>query len=403
VGSPAGHDIEAATRRLDHWVEAQGFRGWDPHDALRSPLLRDLTFGNRYLGIIWLQLLRRSPINLRPLLGVPKGYNPKGIGLFLGSYLRKWQCTGDPAHARRVAQFADWLWQHRSVGYSGACWGYNFDWPNRGFFAPAGTPTIVNTTSIVRELLLVHQAIATGEVPALGVDPLTIARSACDFLLGDLHRLEPVPDELCFSYTPLDRRYIHNASLLGASVLAEVGAATGEAHLGEIALAAARYSARRQQPDGSWRYGEGLADGWIDNFHTGFVLVCLKQLGDRLEAPELYEPVERGYRFWKTRFFEADGAPKYYPTKRYPIDAHSAAQAILTFLAFADRDTEARCQAERIAGWAIEHLQDPAGFFHYQIHARYRIKIPYIRWSQAWMQRALNELLWDRHRREVAG
>jgi hypothetical protein len=263
-------------------------------------------------------------------------------------------------------------------------------------------PTIVNTASIVKELLLLHRATQSGGLPALSIDPLAVARSACDFLLDDLHRLEPSPDELCFSYTPLDRRYVHNASLLGASVLAEVGAESGEARLSELALAAARYSARRQRADGSWRYGEGATDGWVDNFHTGFVLVCLRQIGDRLGASELREPVERGYQFWKDRFFEADGAPKYYPTRLYPIDAHSAAQAILTFLAFADRDPEARGRADRLADWTIEHLQDPKGFFHYQIHARYRIRIPYIRWSQAWMQRALSELIWDRYQRRVA-
>jgi len=373
--------------RLDRWVEGQGFKGWDPHDALNSPLLKDLTFGNRYLGIVWVQVMRRSPLNLRRLLGVRQGYNPKGMGLFLGAYIRKWQTSGSAEHARRVEFFVDWLQRHRSEGYAGACWGYNFDWPNRAFFAPAGTPTIVNTASVARELVLLHRVMGKGE--ALG-----LARSACDFILKDLHRLEPARDELCLSYTPLDRRYVHNASLLGASLLAEVGAETGEARLGELALAAARYSARRQRPDGSWRYGEAASEGWVDNFHTGFVLVSLKQIADRLDASELAEPIERGYQFWKDRFFEPDGAPRYYPTKLYPIDAHSSAQAILTFLAFADRDPEARDCAERVARWTIEQMQDPQGFFHYQLHARYRIRIPYIRWSQAWMERALSELVW---------
>src|SRR4051812_6040419 len=98
-----GPDVEGAVARLDGWVEGQGFRGWDPHDALNSPLLHRLTFGSRYMGIAMIQVMRRSPLNLRPLLGVRQGHNPKGMGLFLGSYIRKWQVSGSAEHARRVA------------------------------------------------------------------------------------------------------------------------------------------------------------------------------------------------------------------------------------------------------------------------------------------------------------
>ena len=69
--------------------------------------------------------------------------------------------------------------------------------------------------------------------------------------------------------------------------------------------------------------------------------------------------------------------------------------AILTFLAFDDRDPDGCASAWRMARWGVERLQDPAGYFHYQIHPRYRIRIPYMRWTQAWMQRALAEALWS--------
>ena len=59
----------------------------------------------------------------------------------------------------------------------------------------------------------------------------------------------------------------------------------------------------------------------------------------------------------------------------------------------ADWDPEADDWAWRVAVWSIRHMQDPEGFFHYQIHKRYRIRIPYIRWAQAWMQLALTDLL----------
>src|SRR4030095_10024690 len=125
-------EISAAASRLDAWIEREGFKGWDPHDALNSPLVKGLTFGNRWLAVAWLQLVKRSPVNLRPILGVPKGYNPKGMGLFLATYLRKYRMSEDPRHREQARFFADWLRAHRAPGYHGAGWGYHFDWPNRG-------------------------------------------------------------------------------------------------------------------------------------------------------------------------------------------------------------------------------------------------------------------------------
>jgi hypothetical protein len=146
--------------------------------------------------------------------------------------------------------------------------------------------------------------------------------------------------------------------------------------------------------DGSWKYGEWDRDNWVDNFHTGFVLVALKRIGEALETQEFADSIARGYAYWKEHLFLPDGTPKYYPDRTYPVDAHSVAQAVITFLEFTDLDNEAEEWALKAARWGLSNLQDPDGYFHYQLHSRYRIRTPYMRWSQAWMQRALTELVW---------
>ena len=396
--------VLAASQNLDAWIEQQNFQGWDPFDALNSPLLKRLTLGNRQLGQGWVQLFKRSPLNLRPLLGVPKGYNPKGMGLFLASYLRKYLLNGFSVDRQRVEYLLDWLGSHVSPGYHGACWGYNFDWPNRVFFAPTGTPTVVNTAFIGLALLDMGElsgpkGALDGELPARA---FKLARSSCDLIVEYLNRYVSSEDELCFSYTPLDQRYVHNANVLGALLLARVAAWIGEPELKRIAMAAARYTARRLRPEGYWPYGEGTEDAWVDNFHTGYVLVALREISKVLGTDEFEEVIQRGYAYWKVHFFTEDGAPKYYPTREFPIDVHSAAQAILTFLEFSDEDAQAKNLAYRVAKWVIENMQAPEGYFHYQIHSGYRIRIPYMRWSQAWMQRAFAELAWQESNENLA-
>lgn len=400
--------IESALEKLDAWIEQEGFRGWDPHDALNSPLLRRIAGHNRLLGMGLVQCLRRCPVNLRPLLGVHKGHNPKAMGLFLASYTQKFISTRKECHKRKMLAFAEWLIAHATLGYAGPCWGYNFAWPNRAFLASAGTPTIVNTAFVALSFLGTDDVLNVSkdqlranatlhgnsyEWSRTKVDGLSVARRACDFILRDLNTVRPSDDEICFSYTPIDRRFVHNANVLGAWLLAAVYDRTGENALVENAKAAVRFTVSRQRSDGSWPYGIDERDQWVDNFHTGYVLVATKRIGQLLQTDEFDASANKGYVFWKERMLFNNLVPKYYPNQMYPIDIHSVAQAILTYLEFSDVDPLAMEKAQQLSRWAIEHLQDRQGFFHYQIHRLHRVRVPYMRWGQAWMQLALTKLI----------
>jgi hypothetical protein len=388
-------NIRTASDKLDIWIEHEDFQGWDPFDALNSPMLKRLTFGNRSLGQVWLQLFKRSPVNFRPVLKIKKGYNPKGIGLFVATYWRKYLLTGQKEDLDRVVRFVNWLSEHRSPGYGRACWGYNFDWPNRGSYTHAGMPTLVNSAFIglaCSDLLTLPVSHNTHS--ELETQALEISRGACEFILHDLKCVQPEPNKMCFSYTPFELRYIHNANALGAWLLAKVSVITADPELRRVALDCARYTARRQRSDGSWLYGEEPRERWVDNFHTGYILMSLHEIQWLLETHEFDEFIQKGYEYWKNNFILVDGTPKYYPNKIHPIDIHSAAQSILTFLVFSDLDSEANSNAQLVAEWAIQNMQDPEGFFYYQINRFYSIHIPYMRWSQAWIQRALTEIAW---------
>ena len=378
--------FQTAYDELFSWCRQHDFAGHDPFDALNSRLFQSTPLAqSRNARFIWTQLVKRSPADVRALARVPAERNAKGIALFALAQIVNYRRVKTEEAAAGAREFLSWLMAMRVDGYSGAAWGYNFDWQSRNFFASRNTPTIVPTAFAARALV---------EGQDLHDGYLKSARSVCDFILKDLPRSVETEREVCFSYAPQSDTRIFNASLLAAEVLASVGHLTGETELLQLAERATRYVVNNQEPDGSWSYGTDPKQSWKDNFHTAYVLFSLKRILDVSPAKAEFQPaLERGYHFWKTGFFLAEGWPKYYDDDPYPVDTHAAASAIVTFLECRDLDPDAARLAQHVANWTIDNLRDSRGFFYYQKRRFYTVRKPYMRWTQAWMLYALSRLL----------
>jgi hypothetical protein len=376
--------FQVAHDELFSWCREHDFAGHDPFDALNSRLFQSTPLAqSRNARLIWTQIVKRSPSDFRTLVRVPAERNAKGIALFALAQIAHHRRVKTKESEKQVHNFLSGLLSMKLDGYSGACWGYNFAWQNRNFFAPRDTPTIVPTAFAARALIEGAQD-----------EYLQVARSVCDFILNDLPRTVDNETELCFSYAPNSDTRIFNASLLAAEVLACVGKLTGERELFEPAVRATRYVVKNQRQDGSWFYGTGPKQLWIDNFHTAYILFSLKRIIEVAQFGSEFQPaLERGYEYWKNNFFLAEGWPKYYHDDPYPADAHAAASAIVTFLECGELDQNASNLARNVAAWTIQNLRDDRGFFYYQRRRFYTVRKPYMRWTQAWMLYALARLL----------
>jgi hypothetical protein len=378
--------VTSSLEKLATYCSRQEWSGYDPFDGLNSRVFQHIPFlrGRRIFRLLFLQLNKKCPVNLRPILGVSKERNPKGIGLFLHGILNLYEKTGDAQYLPMIREFAAWLEDHASPGYRGKCWGYNFDWQSRAFFLPKGTPTVVNTSFIGRAFVKAYDVLHESEY-------LETARSGCDFILHDLNRLTE-QNSVAFSYSPLDRYFVNNATALASSLLALVYSRTRDPELAEYAKKSAHFVVSRQHGDGSWSYGEdptGVSVG-IDNFHTGFILESLKIYSDNTGDDDYRNAIEAGLKFYEKSFFLDNGAPKYFPGSSYPLDIHSAGQAVVTLLRLGNGGAETDL-CRKIVGWMIEHMQSRQGYFYYQKNRFYTNTIPYMRWGQAWAFRALSE------------
>jgi len=375
-------EIYKSISRLSDWLEKSDYCGYDTFDGLNAKYLRPLTFETKFLRIVLQQGVRRFPINLRPLLMIPKSRSTKGMGYLAKGFIRLQEATGNESGGKKAEAALEWLIENESKGYAGACWGNHFDYQSRNGFVSARIPSVVWTAHIGHAFLDAYDYFKTDEY-------LQVAVSSCEHILRDLGATVD-GDARCINYFPISTYRIHNANTLGASLLARTYSYTGNESFRSMAQKAMLYTANHQRPDGSWYYGEGANVRWVDNFHTGYVLDCFRYYRTTTGDDQFDEKLNKGYQFWKNTFFLTDGTPKYYDYKTVPIDIQCASQAIDTLVFFNGQDPENIHLALKVAKWTIDNMQDRSGYFYYRRYSRWLVnKTPTLHWGQATMFCAL--------------
>lgn len=378
---------------LKHYCEAENFAGWDPYDGLTSPLFRRLPLAPKsaICRLVWIQLFKRNPLNFRRLVGIRKSHNAKGIGLFLSGYCRLYQALNyDPSLSgvvgskesirKMVIRLADLLISMRSSSSSGASWGYNFPWQcRREFLFPANEPTVVATFFCATALMEAYEVTSRREY-------LEVALDASEFVMKDLHRT-PYGSGFLFSYSKRSGNdSIINASLLGSALLSRCLKYSPEKDkvVESAAWASVRACIEACSSDGSWTYGLTPATAWIDSFHTGYNLSALGIFSETFHDNSVNETIERGMDYYISTFFMPDGSTKYYHDRRFPVDIHCPGQLPMTLYA-TGMFSRFKQLAEQVLLYAIHTMQAPEGYFYYQLKRRINSKIPYMRWSNAFM------------------
>ena len=377
--------ITNSVKKVEKWVEDHNYKGYEPFDGLSS-WFRPLTFNNLLLNRLLLQLIRQSPINLRPLFGVKPLDSTIGRGYMAWGYCHMYKLTKDPAYQRKIKLCLDWLVENKSPAYKEYSWGKHFDFASRGGLYKSFEPIAIWTA------LVCHAFIEAYEI--FGVQKyLEVANSVCRWI-ACLPRNQ-TNSGFCMGYHYQDfKAEIHNSNMVGAAVLARTAKHTGNKEYLDIAKDAISYSCTRQCPDGAWWYGEGSDSHWIDNFHTGYNLDALKCYMEYSGDTSYEQNLKNGLEFYKSNFFGGSGRPKYYHNRAYPIDSQCASQAIDTLANLGNFDAEALRLSQKVANWTIDNMQDKKGFFYYrQYPMGIKAKTPMLHWAQATTYKALVCLL----------
>ncbi|MFX0198700.1 MAG: hypothetical protein ACFFCW_21470 [Candidatus Hodarchaeota archaeon] len=382
--------VEQCLARLDNWVSRNGWAGYDPYDLnqhLVLPASKPVHFRH---------LLRRValitefffPMIPRWILRIPKEVNAKAMGLFSAGYQILYEITGDGKYLNKAREALTWLGKNPCEGYTGLCWGHPFSWQSR-MLIPKHTPTSVITAIVGDAFWRFYRM--TGHDTYLDK-----CKNICEFFLNDLNIDEFGEDKICFSKTPLDHFHIHNGNLFVADFLLKVGKVLQREDYVRTAWKALTYTLSEQNNDGSICYWGRDQDEQcrIDHYHSGFEIRCLYSIWKSAADERVYNSLKRYYQFYQKNLFTSEGIPKMTPHALYPVNIHSCAEAILCHSTLAPDFSEAADYLQKCVPWIVKTMQHPKGFFIYMVRKikgglQWKLKIPYIRWGQGWMLRAL--------------
>ncbi len=381
--------IDEILEKVWNWSQDQSFKGYNKHDGLNSPILRALLGWGKWPRIIAIQGVMRFPVNIRPLLLVPKTYNPKGLALFALGCLDRFYATKEEQHLQRAQKLLDLLLELKSPGaWSGICWGYHYPWQDLGFFAKTNTPNAVVTSFVCEAFLEAYRA--TGHEGYLDV-----VESATHFFMKDLAVLLDEPDKMCLGYMPLPMKMrVMDVSILIGAVLAQLVALCRCKELENEATRLVNYVVSQQTDYGAWFYTDPPGDSPIrhDNYHTGFILDALWRYMAALDRWQWKGAYEKGLIFYEKELFNEDGSPRWMSHKDFPHDIHGAAQGILTFSQASRNGYPTGELAQKIFHWAVNNMYHDEGRFFYQKTKYWTKRFTLLRWCNAWMFRGAASL-----------
>lgn len=381
--------------QLHDYCSDRDYKGHDVADSVDCWLMTHTSIGKNNLirfGFLQLTGHRLGYINMRPLMRIPTYHNGKGIALFLNAYCNLYEvaCTDEQKAPlskavclEKINYLGHLLLTLRHKADKGAGWGYPTTWQARNFQFPANTPTAVASSFAVDALL--HAYTLTKEDAFKNA-----ALETATFVLQDLHRT-PYKEGFMFSYSQYSGNdTVYNASLLAARILLQCYQYEHNEEYLNLAQTAIETCVRDQAADGSWKYGLLPVQTWIDNFHTGYNLEAIWEYKHITGSDRYDDCLKRGADFMLQHHFDANGVPKYYHNKQYPIDIHCCG-SLFPMLYKLGLYEENATLARNVYDWTMDNMWSKRKhYFYFQHHKWFANKASLMRWSQAFMMNALS-------------
>lgn len=353
------------------------FIGYDPYDFSNSQWKIFSKSGTGFMSKLS-YLNKISPVNLRPVLKIPKSPNAKANALFLHSLALLDHAAYDKEISWLFKRFMENQPNEFKQYFSA---GFSFNISLSGYTSgPGKTSLIISLFTVYAFIELYHK---TGNTKFL--DPVI----SFSKLIEDKLPYYEDNVKICYSYhfDRFDETFNATAKIGRMYALIYKHMSQDEAYRNKIRKIL-NYLVKKQRPDGSWPYSDKLS--YSDSFHTAFILESIHtmlQVCD--EDPRHHEMYCQGLADYKAGFFD-NGIPVHFHKNHHNtggrgvigVELRDCANAVIIFTLTRDMWT-----ATEILGWTLRNLTAADKVYFYK-NRFWTSRIDYVRWN-AWMLYAL--------------
>ena len=366
-------DPLADFQALDRWVTEKKYMGVDPFDIRGHPLM---------ISLQRLPILQKVgyfgpdlfPGLLVKALAIKPNLNAKALSLVAIAYSNMAKVMPkNKEYRHKLANVAAMLIEMQDAKTGG--WSYPFDWQSGKNFFKAGTPSGVVTSFAIHGLSEAYRLTKDKKIKG------SLWKSIA-FFDALASRREDGGELL--SYTPMDANFVYNANALSAFSLMRLHELFGNASLRNRAKRIAHAVLLSQKKSGAWEYGKDSRV--IDNVHMGFTMEYLHRALP--EDKNVGMAIKKGLDYYLKNLLKDGTVPKMKPDSLYPIDIHAASESVIMLSLLGRGDV-----AEKVLGWILSNMKNKDGSFGYRVYPFKKTMYPFMRWSQAWMLRAISEYM----------
>jgi hypothetical protein len=398
------------------WLGAYGETSWDFQSFFAGPVggrAKALYYRRKFIGtaaVAPMVFCEAFLPSARRLFHHPMRF-PIADAHYAMGFAFLYELTSDLRHLQRATHFLDELVASRCSGFEEYCWGYPFDWVWRGGVAKQQTP-LITTTPYAYEAFLQVAELLESEVrgqrsevrnrKSEGGAPRTISQlddynviiaSIARHAATDIKDFRTSETASSCSYTPFGEGGVVNAAAYRAFLLTSSSQAFGNDDYSKIAERNLNFVLESQNHDGSWFYAMDGVRGFIDHYHTCFVMKALAKIHALTGHKGCDEALTRGVEYYLKNLFDEDGLPRPFSKAPrltvYKRELYDCAECINLCLLLRGRFPQLETTLETVVSGIVKDWIKPDGSFRSRrLHFGWD-NVPMHRWGQAQMFRSL--------------
>lgn len=297
-----------------------------------------------------------------------------------------YETTGDERYFDKAAHFLDVLEHTRCPEFKEFCWGYPFDWVTQSGVIPAGTP-LITTTPYIFEAFLRMQNLRPRDRWKRVLK--SIARHVC----VDYREFKVSDSASTCSYTPFGKVGVVNASAYRAFTLTSAAKFFENDHFLEAAERNLCFVLESQKADGSWPYAVDGRRGFVDHFHTCFVMKALAKIYFLTGNDDCLRALTRGVEYYLHHLFDETGMPRPFAKAPrltvYRSELYDCAECINLCLLLRNQFPELETVLQTVVHGFLNNWLKPDGSFRSRRLIFGWDNVPMHRWGQSQMFRSL--------------